>query len=346
MTRHATNEDLARHAPSAWARTLGALLEQARRIDLDPDELREAVGLDAEALADPDGRIPLEAVYAFVELVIERTGDEHAPLRLAHGLDVESFDALGLLVLTSATLGEALESTMRYQRLFAEGERYELASTGEHVHVRYTPWGPPRPAHVAMGEMFARDLGVHVALVTGAPVAGVRVRLRREPPRDPDRLAELLGIAPELSAPLDEVVFPRSALAIAIPRADPSVARFLERYLDERIARLPPDSPIARVRAAIEAMLPGGSLALSKVARRMGASPRTLQRRLESEQTSFAQLVEQVRRARALTLVESGVSNAEIAWLLGYSEPSAFHRAFRRWTGTTPASWRSDRAAG
>lgn len=117
------------------------------------------------------------------------------------------------------------------------------------------------------------------------------------------------------------------------------MARFFERYLDERLARLPPDSPVGRVRAGIEALLP--SATLSKVARRLGASPRTLQRWLASEGTSFAALVEEVRRARALALVEAGASIAEVAWMLGYSEPSAFHRAFRRWTGTTPAQWRA-----
>lgn len=338
VTPHANNADNARHRPSAWGRTLGAFLDCARGIGLDPDELRRAIGVDSELLADPDGRVPLEAVYAFVELVVERTGDEHAPLALVRGLDVEAFDALGLLALTSATLGEALERTLRYQRIFAEGERYELEQAGDLVHVRYTPWGPPRRAHVAMAEMFARDLAVHVAQVSGAPVPGVRVRLR-ERPRDPARLAALLGLEPELGGPIDEVIYPAAALEIPIPRADPAVARFFERYLDERLARLPPDSPVGRVRAGIEALLP--SATLSKVARRLGASPRTLQRWLASEGTSFAALVEEVRRARALALVEAGASIAEVAWMLGYSEPSAFHRAFRRWTGTTPAQWRA-----
>lgn len=343
MTTGATTTGDARQRPSAWGRTLSALLGCARSLGLDPDALREAIGVDPSTLADPDGRVPLEALYAFVELVMDRTGDEHAPLRLARGLDVESFDALGLLVLTSATFGEALERTMRYQRIFAEGERYELVEAGDLLHVRYTPWGPPRPAHDAMAEMFARDLAVHTAMITGAPIDGVRVRLRAVP-RDRARLASLLGVAPEVGAPIDEVLFPRAALDLPIPRADAAVARFLERYLDERLARLPADSPIARVRAAIEALLP--SVALSKVARRLGASPRTLQRRLATEQTSFADLVEEVRRARALALVEAGASIAEIAWMLGYSEPSAFHRAFRRWTGTTPAHWRSEHARG
>jgi AraC-like DNA-binding protein len=327
-------------APSAWGRTLGALLACARGIGLDPDDLRATLGVDPALLHDPDGRVPLPLLYDFVELVAARAGDEHAPLRLAHHLDVESFDALGLLVVTARDLGEGLDRTIRYQRVFAEGERYDLEHVGDHVHVRYTPWGPPRPAHVAMADMFARDLGVNTSMITGGPIEGLRVRLRRAAPRDHDRWSALLGVPAELGAPLDEVVFPRAAMAIPFPRADAMVHRFFERYLDERLARLPADSPLARVRAAIEDLLPSGSITLGTVARRMRTSPRTLQRRLAAESTSLSDLVESVRRARGLALVEAGASLAEIAWMLGYSEPSAFHRAFRRWTRTTPRAWR------
>lgn len=73
--------------------------------------------------------------------------------------------------------------------------------------------------------------------------------------------------------------------------------------------------------------------------------PFDLQRRLAAESTSPTDLVETVRRACVLALVEAGASLAEIAWMLGYSEPSAFHRAFRRWTGTTPTAWRATHSA-
>lgn len=346
MTDDASTHDLARHAevPTTWGRTLAALLGCARGLGLDPEALRAELGIDAATLRDPDGRVALPALYDFVERVIERTSDEHAPLRLAHHLDVESFDALGLLVLSSATLGEGLERTIRYQRVFAEGERYELEVAGDDVHVRYAPWGPPRAAHVAMGDLFARDLGVNVGWLLGAPVRGVRVRLRRGPPRDPDRWQALLGVPAELGAPIDEVIFPAAAMAIEIPRADPAMARFFERYLDERLEKIPDTSWLARARRAVEELLPSGEATLAGVARRMHASERTLQRRLASEGTSFGDLVESVRRGRSLALIEAGVSIAEVAWLLGYSEPSAFHRAFRRWTGRTPSAWRTDRS--
>ncbi|WP_075098158.1 AraC family transcriptional regulator [Sandaracinus amylolyticus] len=320
------------------------MLDRSRALGLDPDALRRALGVDETVLRDPDGRVPLTALYDLVERVIDDTGDPHAHLRLAQQLDVEAFDALGLLVMSSPTFGVALERTLEYQRVFAEGERYDAITTERAVHVRYVPWGPPRPAHVAMADVFARDLAVNVAMVTGAPIPGVQVRLRRSTPSDPARWEALLGVRAELDAPVDEVVLPKDALDVAIPRADAVLARFFARYLDARLAKLPAPSWTARAERAIEELLPRGEPTLAALARRMHASPRTLQRRLDDERTTFGALLDAVRRSRALALVEAGVSIAEVAWMLGYSEPSAFHRAFRRWTGETPATWRARRS--
>ena len=343
MTDDASTHDRARQpgAPTTWGRTLAALLELARGLGLDPELLRAALGLDAAHLRDPDARVSLSALYELLEQLIAQSGDEHAALRLARSLDVESFDALGLLVRSSATLGEALERTIRYQRVFTEGERYELERTDGLVHVRYRPWGPPRLAHVAMADLFARDLGVNVAALLGEPIPGVQVRLRRAPPRDRERWQALLGVRVELGAPIDEVVLPAAALSIEVPRADPVMARFFERYLDARLARLSDGSWLERVRRAVYDLLPAGEATLAGVARRMRASERTVQRRLAGEGATFGDLVEDVRRARSLALIDAGVSIAGVAWLVGYSEPSAFHRAFRRWTGMTPRQWRA-----
>lgn len=356
VTAHAKTTDRARHGatgpvprggggPTAWGRTLAALLSGAGAIGIDPVALGRTLDVDARSLSDPDARVPLASLYALLEQVVAHTGDELAPLRLAQHLDAESLDALGLLVASSATFGVALEHTIRYQRVFAEGERYELERSGELVHVRYVPWGPPRPGHVWMAELFARDLAVSALAIVRGPIAGARVRLRRAEPTDRATWRSLLGADAELEAPVDEVIFPRAAMDAPIVRADPALARFFERYLDERLARIPEDSLLARARAAIEELLPEGPVTLGQVARRMRSSPRTLQRRLADDGTSLTDLAASVRRARALALVEAGVSFAEIAWMLGYSEPSAFHRAFRRWTGTTALAWRASHRA-
>jgi AraC-like DNA-binding protein len=228
--------------------------------------------------------------------------------------------------------------------VFAEGERYAIDHVGGSTVVRYEPWGALRPAHAAWADAFARDVGVNVPALAEASLDGVEIALRRPPPRDRDRYVALLGLTPKFGAATDEVRIPDAILAKPTRRADPMLAAFFERYLDALVSRLPADSFVGRAVAAIEPLLPGGSVELDAVAARMRVSTRTLQRRLSLAGTSFSDLVDRTRRSKALGLIDAGVAIGEIAWLMGYSEPSAFHRAFVRWTGTTPSAWRARRA--
>lgn len=151
------------------------------------------------------------------------------------------------------------------------------------------------------------------------------------------------GVVPTFDAPFDEIRLPDAILALPTPRADPMLAAFFERYLDAIVARLPADSFVGRSVAAIEPMLPDGVVQLEVVADCLRVSTRSLQRRLADAGTSFSDLVDRTRQTRALGLLDAGVAIGEIAWMLGYSEPSAFHRAFFRWTGSTPSGWRARR---
>jgi AraC-like DNA-binding protein len=98
-----------------------------------------------------------------------------------------------------------------------------------------------------------------------------------------------------------------------------------------------------RVERLIADRLPDGGATLRASAAALGMSERTLQRRLHAEGTTFEDLVDGVRRARALAYLDAQLPIAEVAYLLGYAEPSVFHRAFKRWTGRSPEVWRSAR---
>jgi AraC-like DNA-binding protein len=129
-----------------------------------------------------------------------------------------------------------------------------------------------------------------------------------------------------------------------IPAADPNLFRILTSYLDDVLSRMPkPDEMVNPIRAAIAQLMKEGGLKLSRAAKALGVSPRTLQRQLKQRGLSFAELVEDTRRALALEYLKDRDNTlTEIAFLLGYSEVSAFNRAFKRWTGKTPMTYRGD----
>ena len=135
-------------------------------------------------------------------------------------------------------------------------------------------------------------------------------------------------------------------LDVPLPAAQPDARRYLARHaetlLDKGAARAAgPSSVLDEVRRKVEEQLLSGVPSAQMVATQLGMSPRTLQRRLEAEGTTFSALVDSTRRGRALQLLaEPGLTAQEVAFALGYSEPRAFHRAFRRWTGMSPGEYR------
>ena len=135
---------------------------------------------------------------------------------------------------------------------------------------------------------------------------------------------------------------PCDVLDAPISGADLGLARYLEAYAQALSTGLDtPSTSATRVQDEVLRAMPEGEISAERIARRLGLHARTLQRRLAAEGTTYAAVVERARRTLAERhLAESRLSVGEVAFLLGYSEPSVFHRAFRRWTGQTPAAFR------
>ena len=249
---------------------------------------------------------------------------------------------MGLLILASDSLRVAFDRTLRYQSYWNEAERYEIDERDGRYTVRYTPWGAPRQAHVQLAEKMAAQV---VRFVRGAVRGCVpeAVRFPHAPRAGNEEIARVLGREPSFGASSTEVVLASSVLDTRMPTADAVLFRVLDRRLAEQIRGVWPDSSIAdHVRKAIADYLHREELSIDMVARVLVTSERTLQRRLTGEGTSFRDLVDEVRRSRALALLKEDASVAELAFLLGYAEETTFYRAFRRWTGSTPESWRSN----
>jgi AraC-like DNA-binding protein len=140
-----------------------------------------------------------------------------------------------------------------------------------------------------------------------------------------------------------ELVFDARLLDLALPKADPALAALLQRNASALLGSTANRSNFAdQVRDEISKVSAPGDLQLAVIARRLGTSARTLQRRLGADGMSFHELVRETRSTLAKNHLRKGeLAICEIAYLLGFSQPSAFHRAFQRWTGTTPRTFRN-----
>jgi AraC-like DNA-binding protein len=331
-------------APNDRPRIFAAEIRRLLRFAEHP-ELADRFDLSSETLEDPEAKVPIDVWYDIVEAATAATGDPYLGLHFGSQSLAgyrDNAGPVGLLILASDSLRVAFDRTLRYQKYWNEAERYEIVERDGRYTVRYMPWGPPRPAHVQLAEKTAAQV---VRFVRGAVRGCVPEALRLPHGVRPgsEEIARILGREPSFGAAATEIVLASSVLDARLPTADAALFRVLDRSLAEQIRGVSRDSNVAdRARKAIADYLHREELSIDMVARVIGTSERTLQRRLTRERTSFRDLVDEIRRSRALALLKEDASVAELAFMLGYAEETAFYRAFRRWTGSTPESWRSN----
>jgi AraC-like DNA-binding protein len=179
-----------------------------------------------------------------------------------------------------------------------------------------------------------------VATPAFAPSA---VTFQHAAPRDISEHLRLFRCPVQFGAPSNKLSFASSLLSQPIDKADASLCALLDRHAQELLEKFPPrDSLINQVRSIIATEFRGGDPSLEHVAEQLTLTPRTLQRKLQELGTSHNELLDQMRRQLAMRyLREDHMAICEVAYLLGFSESSSFHRAFKRWTGVTPKEFRS-----
>jgi AraC-like DNA-binding protein len=175
-------------------------------------------------------------------------------------------------------------------------------------------------------------------LTTPAPrVLAVEFSHAAPPGPTLERFRKALDAPVRFGAERTQLVLPAAALTLPMRSADPTLAGILARTADAALAALPTDARLAsQVARALHPLLRDDRGHIDEVAARLGMPARSLQRRLRDEGTSFQDVREDVRRTLAERYLQDGLAIAEVAFLVGYSEPSAFFRAFKRWTGATP----------
>jgi AraC-like DNA-binding protein len=241
----------------------------------------------------------------------------------------------------SRTIGEGLERMARYYRLLVERIETKLETVGDVARITHRAEPPLVSPRHAVEMLFAAIIARGRALTQRDwPLRLVRFVHPR--PAEMAELERFFGAPIDFDQPADEIIFDRRFLDQPLLTADPTLTVVLDRYADTLLARLSgPDPFLSDVRRAVAETLRGGAPSLCQTARRLATSARTLQRRLAKTGASYELLVEEVRRELAERyLAERHLGLSEVAYLLGFSEGSAFHRAFRRWTGKTPKQHR------
>lgn len=327
---------------------LRALLMGAQALGVELPRLAREAGLGLavltpESVADPDGRVPARTVLALWQTLPELSGHEHFGLWLAEVAKAAPISPAAWFILSSPTLEVGLERVVRFQRLLHDRSQSQLRRDENelcYVHQVGDPaFRAPRHA-IEFG--FAQAVWL-VRRALGRTVFPSRVHFQHAAPKDIAPYAALFGRGVTFGASSDELAFARQTCELPLVTQDDALSELVLAHARVLLERLPTDTSWAtRVRSAIVRALPRDLPDLERVAQTLSSTKRTLQRRLAEEGTSFEEIFDAVRRELAERyLNERRLSVQECAFLLGYSDLSAFHRAFSRWHGVSPTRFRS-----
>jgi AraC-like DNA-binding protein len=330
-------------------RVLRPLTGYLRHCGKDAATFLAAVGIDPLSLFDPNATIPHPLMLEVWRRAEQLLGDPSVGLHALERLEVRMFQHMQYeseyvvlqMFVSSATLGEGLARFARYFAVTFYGSRIHVERGAGLVRVRHQVLGA-RDVPRSFAEFILGLVARTIQELTVPPVQPREIAFAHPAPPSTADHERLLSAPVRFSAGEDIIVLQEADLDAPLCSANPALVRGLEQHAEELLARLPRlESFTDQVRALIAAELQGGNPNADHIARALSMSVRTLSRRLEELGTSHKALLDEVRAELARRyLVEDGRPINETAALLGFSEVSAFHRAFRRWYGCSPTDYR------
>ena len=316
-----------------------------REYGCDDVEIYTRAGLDPYPDNPVELRYPADRLDRVWSLAEECTGDPCFGLAVAEKMQPQALYGIGFAWVSSDTLYDGLKRLVRYQRCISTRSNVTLKEVGGMVEVRVQiaagdgddVWTVHPMAYDAASGMLLRMC----RLALGEDFDPCQVSLRRQPPPCVERFHDYFRAPVSFGAEENILYFRPESLLQSLPHASPELARANDQVVIEYLSQFESGNVSMKVRSQIIELLPAGQPTQKGVAAALGMSVRNLQRKLHEEGFSFTSLLEEVRRELALQyLHQKHRSIGEITYLLGFSEPSNFTRAFRRWSGTSPNEFR------
>jgi len=338
----ATNQAPLREATMRCASLVGLDALLARR-GASLGQVCARVGVDMKFLSEPEGRLPVRHFVALLEEAARASGDDTIGLRLGNSHGPDSFGPLCDAIVRAPDIAGAIANVSRYFFVHQEGANLELRIEGRNVVLTYCIRDAEILDYRQDAELSIAKMMNFARIATGCrnwtPSA---VYFEHPEPRDSSEHRRIFGAPVYFSQPYNALVAPRELLAMRVNGPHPGDLAQLQSLAAAQAALSPPgDDLLAGVSQHILRGLRAGGVSIEKVAAAMDLSERTLQRRLGECGATFNELVERMRfQLSQRYLRQDHLSLTEIGYLLGYSELSAFSRAFRRWAGVSPIEFR------
>ncbi len=312
--------------------------------EIDPRRMLRSIGLDADAQMDVNERVGAQAYYDLLERIVRQMRNGHVlPLLVGPLMRPDDYGALGLAWKSAPTVRGSLERVARYCRVWTDNMSYEIQEQDGGIDFVLHRFGERRLGMRLSNEATITSATSLIRKTASKSFRPRAVHLQHQAPKVTRDHERFFGCPVHFGARIDAISISDEALARPNHLADDGISAFLVSHLEKEIQATDDDASIvALTRRAISKALSDGMPRMASVARRLGMSERTLQRRLADQDLTFTRLVEATQADLARNLLrDSAYRLSEVAFLTGFSEQSAFNRAFKRWTDTTPTRYRA-----
>ena len=306
------------------------------------ERVLRAFHLERERLVNPHGFMPTADFAALLEEAAAATGDDCFGLHFGARFDSRDIGPLAYVILHSPSIGMAIANAARYLRLHNQGAHVAYVREPPVAYLQHVLIGVPAELRRQHAEYSLAVALRTIRLMAGSTWSPLEVQFEHKAPADTAEHVRVFGAPVTFGCAAGAFMVDLDFAERQVPAADGRLYPILTRFLDDMLMAMPPeDTFLTSLRRAIGEALRRGKPDLREVAGVMALGTRTLQRRLAEAGVDFTTLVDDTRHRLALRyLADPRNTLTEIAYLLGYSQASAFNRAFRRWTCTTPLQYR------
>jgi AraC-like DNA-binding protein len=328
-----------RTTSAVWVKGIAEMLAAE---GLNVDALFAATGIDAAALGAPGARLQTERISRLWELAVEQSHNPALALAQHHVARPASFDVVGYTMMSCADLHAAFERLIRYMLILSDALTMTMSEERDGYRVTFVLFGGDRPVPRQRVEFIIVMVMSFCRWISRRDIYPLAVEFAYPLPTDLTLYREAFRCPASFDAPRHGILFARADMAAPLPTSNPQLAELHERFAGDYLRQFDHAGTSYRVREAIVRRLPDGEPRRDEVAGELCMSERTLQRRLETEATTFLQLLDDTRRELAEQyLGRLNLSLAQAAYLLGFADQRSFFRACKRWFKLSPGQYRN-----
>ena len=306
-----------------------------------PDEILRGLGLNRSVFSNAEGFIPCSVFAGILKETARTTGDDCFGLHFGESFHPKNIGPLAYVALNSPTIAAGIENVERYLHVYDSSAKWFFTGEGSHGYIRYVLADlgiePLRQSNEHGMTIIVNTL----RMMVGSQWAPQEVQFAHQKPEDTSEHHRIFRAPALFGCETNALVIELSFAEREVPAADQQLYQIMRQYLDQVLSEIPrEDTLLGSIRKAVAESMRDGDPKLARVAKKMAMGPRTIQRRLKEYGFDFKKLVEDTRQRFAQNYLKDRENTlTEVAFLLGYSELSAFNRAFKRWTGATPLDY-------